>query len=78
MTADEHQGIIGAVAGVTERVVASLPAQFLLLALVNVIFVIGLLWYLQRIDGNRTNAEIARMNLLSPLLQACVHPMSGH
>jgi hypothetical protein len=57
--------------------VQSLPAQFLMLVLLNVVFICGLLWYLSVIDTNRQlieqKAAEARERVLAPLLSACIH-----
>lgn len=60
MTEAEH-GVIG----LGNKLIGSLPAQFLLLALMNVIFICGLLWFLN-------NRDDARERMLTPILAACV------
>lgn len=62
------EGERGIVAGVTEtanRLVAGLPAQFLGLVVLNIVFVAGILWFLN-------NRDDARERMLTPILAACL------
>lgn len=58
------------------KLMASLPGQFLALCVINVFFVLGLLWFLQSTDARRVDAEQhamdARERMLTPILTACV------
>lgn len=76
MNGDEAKTVVGAVAQVSDRLVQSLPAQFLMLVLLNVVFICGLLWYLSVIDTNRQildqKATEGRERVLLPLLSACI------
>lgn len=69
-------GVVGMVGNIGGRIVSSLPAQFLMLVLLNVIFILGLLWYLSRIDANRSHENeaysAARERVLTPILDACL------
>lgn len=58
---EAERGIIG----IGNKLVGSLPAQFLLLVLINVIFIGGLLWFLEKRDS-------ARERMLTPILAACL------
>jgi hypothetical protein len=62
------EGEKGIVAGVTElggKLVSGLPAQFLGLVVLNIVFICGLLWFLN-------NRDDARERLLTPILAACM------
>jgi len=73
--ADQHT-LVGAVANVSDRLITSLPAQFLVLVLLNTAFITGLLWFLNQEQTNRYALEDrqveGREKLLLPLLQACI------
>ena len=43
---EQERGVVGAVAGVSERLIASLPTQFLVLVLLNVAFLTVVMWFL--------------------------------
>jgi hypothetical protein len=57
-------------------VLQSLPAQFLVLVLLNSAFLGGMLWFLNAVDTRRVTFEQtqneARERLLTPLLTACI------
>jgi hypothetical protein len=59
-----------------EKLGSSLPAQFLMLVLLNLFFVLGLLWFLNASDQYRFAAEQhaieARERLLAPVLAECI------
>jgi hypothetical protein len=59
-----------------ERVLQSLPAQFLALVLLNALFVGGIVWFLAGVDARRVAFEQAesdsRERVLSPVLAACI------
>lgn len=65
MTDAEAQGV----AGVASKLIGSLPAQFLMLLVLNVVFILGLLWFLNARDE-------ARERLLTPILAACLQPVN--
>jgi hypothetical protein len=58
---EEQRGI----SGLATKVIGSLPAQFLMLILINMIFIGGLIWFLDRRDS-------ARERMLIPILAACL------
>lgn len=49
----------------TTKILTSLPAQFLVLVLINAVFVIGLLWFLNQ-------QEMVRERTYGPLVKACI------
>jgi hypothetical protein len=53
------------ISDVGKQIVAALPSQFLMLLLINTIFIIGLLWFLDQ-------GRMAQERLLTPLLTACM------
>lgn len=55
----------GGLTGLGGKIVASLPAQYLLLLLINVFFVCGLLWFLDQ-------REETRERLIAPILTDCI------
>ena len=56
---------MGQLTGLGNRLITSLPAQFLMLVLLNLFFVLGLLWFLN-------NQNASRERLLTPILTACI------
>ena len=76
MTEAEQRGIVGAVAGTTNKLISTLPAQFLVLVLMNTVFILGMLWFLERTDAMRATLEQhqaeARERVVAPLLAACI------
>jgi hypothetical protein len=68
--------LTGAVASIGDKLVTALPAQFLLLVLLNVFFVLGLLWFLHATDATRSAAEEhaadIRERMLAPILTECI------
>jgi hypothetical protein len=70
-------GIAAAVTSIGDHIVTSLPAQFLVLCLLNVVFIGGVLVFLDRENRARAEAETHAMDtrerVLSPLLAACLH-----
>ena len=61
MTNEERHGIVG----LGNKLIGSLPAQFLMLAIINMVFIGSLVWFLDRRDS-------ARERLLTPILAACL------
>lgn len=59
------------------QVLATLPAQFLALVLLNTCFLGGLLWFLNSVDDRRMRAEQAaveaRERMITPVLTACIN-----
>ena len=74
-------GVVGAVSGAADKLMSSLPAQFLTLVVLNSIFIAALLWYLSGIDANRTATEKyaieVRERVLGPLVDRCVRKIGG-
>ena len=65
---DEHaHGITDAVQSLGEKIVTGLPAGFLFMLLINVVFVLGLLWFLHTQIG-------ARERVLGQVIAACLQP----
>jgi hypothetical protein len=58
-------GIASNVTEVSKSLISSLPAQFLVLVLTNAIFIVGLLWFLDR-------SRQAEENMLLPVLTSCI------
>ena len=65
MTEQEAQGVVGAAAKLGGQLIGSLPAQFLMLCVLNLIFTLGLLWFLNQ-------QEQARERVLTPIVTACL------
>jgi len=65
MTNVQHQGAVGAVSDLGGKVVAALPASFLGLLCINVVFLGGLAWYA---DHERAD----RVAMFNRLMDACV------
>lgn len=55
----------GVVSNAATKILSSLPAQFLVLVLINAVFVIGLLWFLNQ-------QEMVRERTYGPLVKACI------
>jgi hypothetical protein len=70
MTDEQARGVVGAVQAVSERLITALPVQFLMLLLINVLFILGLLWFL--------HAQSApRERVLTQIVAACLsHPQN--
>ena len=68
--------LTGAAAQIGDKLITSLPAQFLMLCLLNVFFVLGLLWFLHASDATRVAAQQReaelRQQLLAPILTVCI------
>jgi hypothetical protein len=60
-----ESNIISGVSDVSKSLIGALPAQFLMLLCINTIFIIGLLWYLDR-------GRAAEERVLVPMLTACI------
>lgn len=64
------------IASAATQIAASLPGQFLALVLLNVAFVLGLLWFLDREQAQRVATERAsiesREHMMLPFIAACV------
>jgi len=70
VTEQEAQGIAGVARDLGSKVILSLPAQFLVLVILNTAFLGGLLWFL-----NEQNK--ARERLLTPIVTSCVQQVPG-
>lgn len=70
------QGIAGTVAAVGKDVVHALPAQFLALLLINAVFILTFLWFLDREEAGQRRFEQAQLEsrerMMIPLLSACM------
>jgi hypothetical protein len=67
--AEVHQATstaIGAVTTTAGRLISSLPAQFLVLVLLNTVFILSLLSFLEK-------QEQARERIYTPLLSSCMN-----
>lgn len=58
--------LAGAAAETANKLIGTLPAQFLVLVLMNTVFILGLLWFLEH------QAE-SRERVIVPILAACLH-----
>ena len=65
MSDQPENTVSGAVASVSKKIVEALPASFLALCLVNVLFIGTVFWFEARQTG-------IRMALISDILHACV------
>lgn len=76
MSGEQPTTIIGTVNALGQDVVRSLPAQFLVLVLLNTAFLGGLLWFLEKQDSARERmaerAMESREKVLEPILLACL------
>lgn len=70
------QTMAGAAADTANRLITALPTQFLVLVLMNTVFILGMLWFLDRENGARQVTEQhlaeARERVLVPMLQGCL------
>lgn len=62
---EQPPGVVTAIIGLGSNMVAGLPAQFLALVGINVIFVLGLLWFLN-------SQQVQRTMIVDHLLTACM------
>jgi len=53
-TAEEPHGIVGQLARTSEKLISALPPAFLLLVLINVIFLALVMWFLNAQMAQRT------------------------
>lgn len=69
------------IASAATQIAASLPGQFLALVLLNVAFVLGLLWFLDREQAQRAaierSATEAREHMMLPFIAACLPRPGG-
>jgi hypothetical protein len=65
MTDDDHKGVVASITAFGETAVRSVPAGFLLLCALNVIFICGLLWFLN-------NQSAGRERVIAQILSACL------
>jgi hypothetical protein len=70
MTGEDHAAAantaIGAMAGTAGKLINSLPAQFMVLVLLNTAFLSGLLWFLNK-------QEATRERIYGPVLAGCMN-----
>lgn len=64
-TIERHPGLTGQAIDTTGRLLGSLPPSFLVLALLNILFLGGVLWFLN-------SQTVQRTAILSRVLDACV------
>lgn len=73
---EAERGVVGAATELGNKLIGSLPSQFLMLCVLNTIFIIGLLWFLDREQTGRialeTHEAEGRERVLMPLLGACI------
>ena len=65
MSGQQQPGVATAIIGLGSNVVAGLPAQFLALVGINVVFVLGLLWFLN-------SQAVQRTMVVDHILTACL------
>lgn len=64
--AERQSGTLLGIAGDTAgRLISALPSQFLVLVLMNTVFIVGLLWFVMKQDD-------ARERIYAPILQTCM------
>lgn len=61
MTDAERESVVG----ITGKLLGTLPVQFLVLVLLNVLFIGSLLWFLNE-------REVARERVIGPIIAACL------
>ena len=64
MTEEETRGVVGAATKIGSQLIGSLPAQFLMLCIIDLVFIFGLLWFIDQ-------REKQRERLLSAYLASC-------
>lgn len=69
MTGAEASGIVSNVTDLGGKIVSSLPAQFLILVVLNTIFIGGLLLFLNNLEARSSEA---RERMLTPILSRCI------
>jgi len=76
MTEGEARGVVGAATELGGKLITSTPAQFLILCVINILFIAGLLMFLDREQANRVGLEQreleARERVILPLMRACI------
>jgi hypothetical protein len=70
---DDHNGLVGAVTSVADKLVSVVPPAFLALCALNTVFVIGLLWFLRAQDVTRLDSLRAVMDVCALELQRSAH-----
>jgi hypothetical protein len=70
MTDEEHNSVTSAAASVSKQLINTLPAQFLALILLNVIFVGLLLWFL---DDQMTSRILLADKIVTSCMEASKH-----
>jgi hypothetical protein len=69
MTEGEAKGIAHGAIEASSKVLTALPAQFLLVILLNAAFLVCLFWFLDRRDS-------ARERMITPVISACLKGQS--
>jgi hypothetical protein len=63
---DDEKTVLSTINDLGGRLIGSMPPAFLMLCTINLIFILGLLWFMDR-------REQQRERLLGPYLTACEH-----
>lgn len=74
--AERATTLAGAAGDTVNKLISTLPSQFLVLVLMNSVFIGGLLWFLDHENALRLQTEMhladARERVITPLLAACL------
>jgi hypothetical protein len=65
MTDEEQRGVISSITSIGHHALTSVPAGFLILCGINIIFVLGLLWFLN-------NQNSARERIIAQVVTQCL------
>jgi hypothetical protein len=68
---EQPETVTGAVAGVSKKLIEALPASFLALCLVNILFIGTVFWFESR-------QTAVRMQLIADVLRSCVARIEPH
>jgi hypothetical protein len=75
VTEGDARNVVSGITEVSSKLIGSLPAQFLVLCLLNALFLGGVLWFLDRENSIQAQTEAhgidVRERLLTPILTAC-------
>ena len=61
---EQEQSVVNKLIDSSGKLLGNMPVQFLMLAIINLIFIVGLLWFMDR-------REQQRERLFAPYLAAC-------